>query len=368
MNLTKLQNIAGYPSGKKELIKQFQSTSDIVNAVIEQHELNRSAFKKIAVNFKKGTDYETCQSLWQFVHYNLNYKAEPNLQTVKTLSKILYDGANSKGNDCKHFSCFEAGVLEALNIPYFYRFAAYEGKIPTHVYVVAKLKNGDVILDAVLPYFDSEKNYTYKIDINPLKKKNMPLYRLSGVSTIGSTISTAAHNVKLVALAPGRLAFLELVKYNVFGLGVKFNTAIMKNRKAVEDFWYNMGGKDFGKLLDNAIEGKVKNRILGLDQNSITMSPDYNTGRIGFDPATITAGIATATAILAAAKQLFSMLGINHSDVATTAPQTPPQDTPTQDTPKDTPTTDDSKKPAVSSTMLLVIGAAVIGFILLKKR
>ena len=171
MNVKNLQNIAGYPKGKKELIKQFQNTNDIVEAVMQQHELNRNAFNKIAESFDTGNDYDTCQKIWEFTHYKLNYKAEPELQTVKSLSKILYDGQNNKGNDCKHFSCFEAGILESLQIPFFYRFAAYNGKIPTHVYVVANLSRGEVILDGVLPYFDSEKSYTYKIDINPKKKK-----------------------------------------------------------------------------------------------------------------------------------------------------------------------------------------------------
>jgi hypothetical protein len=361
MNINKLQSIVGVPSGRKELIKQFQNTNDIVNAVIEQHKLNKNAFKKIANSFNKSSDYETCRSIWEFTHYNLNYKAEPDLQTVKTLSKILYDGTNSKGNDCKHFSCFEAGILEALEIPYVYRFAAYEGKIPTHVYVVAKLKSGEVVLDAVLPYFDSEKTYTYKIDINPNKNKNMPLYRLSGVPTIGKTISKAAHNVKLVAFAPGRLAFLDLVKFNVFGLAVKFNTAIMKDRKAVEDFWYNQGGKDFGKLLANAIEGKTKKRIFGLDQNTIDMSPDYMSARVGFDPATITAGIASATAILAAIKGLFNTLGINHSDVATTASAEAPVI-------PETPPTDNKPGASINTTTILLIGAAVVAFMLIKKK
>jgi ferritin len=354
MNLTKLQTIAGYPTGKKELIKQFQNTNDIVKAVIEQHDLNRNAFKKLATHFDRGNDYDTCQAIWEFVHYNLNYKAEPDLQTVKTVSKILFDGSNSKGNDCKHFSCFEAGILEALGIPYFYRFAAYEGKIPTHVYVVANLKRGSVIMDAVLPYFDSEKSYTYKIDINPLKKKDMPLYRLSGVSTIGA-VSEVQHKIRLVTFAAARGAILELTKFNVFNFAVKFNTAIMKDRKKVEDFWYNLGGKDFGKLLNNAIEGKTKKRILGLDQDSTTISPDYNNAKIG----SFSAAVASILPVLPAIINLFISLGIKTDDIKTDQPLPPDQTLPT------TPPTDQPQS-ASNNTLLLIGGAAILAIFLLK--
>jgi ferritin len=355
MNLNKLQSIAGYPNGKKELIKKFQNTNDIVKAVIEQHDLNRNAFKKLATHFDRGNDYDTCQAIWEFVHYNLNYKAEPDLQTVKTVSKILYDGSNSKGNDCKHFSCFEAGILEALGIPYFYRFAAYDGKIPTHVYVVANLKRGSVIMDAVLPYFDSEKSYTYKIDINPLKKKDMPLYRLSGVSTIGA-VSEVQHKIRLVTFAAARGAILELTKFNVFNLAVKFNLAIMKDRKKVEDFWYNVGGKDFGKLLDAAIEGKTKKRILGLDQDSTTVSPDYNTAKIGTPLTFIVALLPALPSIIS----LFMSLNIKHDDINVNQALPPEQKLPT------TPPTNQPQS-ASTNNLLLIGGAAILAIFLLKK-
>jgi hypothetical protein len=160
---------------------------------------------------------------------------------------------------------------------------------------------------------------------------------------------------KLIAIAPGRLAFLELVKYNVFNLGVKMNDAIMKNRPAVEDFWWNLGGKDFGKLLDNAIEGKTKNRIFGMagiDQNNSQLSPDC---KIGFDPATATAAIASATAIIIEVKKLFSQLNIPNNDIS---PNAPYQDEQGNYKPKETPDT---------TKYLLYAGVAFIAYKFLLK-
>ena len=321
MEVNQLLKITGKSLGKMELIKQFHDTNDIINAVLQQHALNKNDAKRVSKSFDGSNEYTICRKLWEFVHYNLNYKAEPETQTVKTLASILGDAAGLKGNDCKHFSGFEASILDALGIKCFYRFAAYSGKIPTHVYVVALIDNKEIIMDACLPYFDTESKYTYKVDINPTakKKENMALYRVSGVNTINGK-NNALHVAKLIALAPGRLGFLELVKYNVFNLGVKMNEAIMKDRPAVEDFWWNLGGKDFGQLLANAIEGKTKNRIFGLagiDQNNTQLSPDC---KIGFDPATATAAIASATAIIVEVKKLFSQLNIPHNDVYQNAP------------------------------------------------
>lgn len=314
MDLKKIQQLAGEPIGKKELIKQFHNTNDIINAVLEQHQLNKKSAGKIAKNFNFDNEFILCRKLWEFTHYNLNYKAEPNTQTVKSISKILVDATNKNGNDCKHFSGFIASILNELGINCFYRFAAYSGKIPTHVYVVAVLQGKEIILDAVTPYFDAETSYTYKIDINPNKKK-MPLYRVSGVSpnVINGRDSKFSHSTKTVLLAPGRLALLELVKYNVLNLAVKINNAIIKDRAKVEDFWYNVGGTDFDKLLNNSIEGKVKNRILGnMDNNTISLSPDY---RIGFEPATATAAIASATPIIIELVKLLKILKIETADI-----------------------------------------------------
>ena len=357
MNVKNLQNIAGYPQGKKELIKQFQNTNDIVEAVMQQHELNRNAFDKIAKSFDTGNDYDTCKKIWEFTHYKLNYKAEPDLQTVKSLSKILYDGQNDKGNDCKHFSCFEAGILESLQIPFFYRFAAYNGKIPTHVYVVANIGKNKIVLDGVLPYFDSEKSYTYKIDINPLKKKkNMPLYRLSGVSTIGR-VSKLVHLAAVVPFNTSRIAFLMLVKFNVFGLGTKVNSAIIKNRTKVEDFWRNFGGLDFDKLLNNSIEGKTKNKILGLDQNSINFSPDYS--RIGV-AGEFAAFVASATPIIIAMTALLKELNVSVADIVNQVNPTPDPGIPDPGTPDPTKMS--------NSTLLMIGAAAVIAFVIFKKK
>lgn len=367
MKIQALQNIVGFPSGKKEILKEFQNTNDIIHAVLEQHQINKNAFTKIAKHFDDSDDYTVCRKLWEFVHYNLNYKAEPNLQTVKSVSKMLYD-ANGKGNDCKHFSGFIAGCLDALDIPFVYRFAAYDGKIPTHVYVVAKCGDQNVICDAVLPYFDSEKSPTYKIDIDPKKKNNMPLVRMSGFAQIGyTTAQKIEHTAAIVGAAASRAAFDALLLLNVHGLATKMQEALNKNSAKVESLWYKFGG-DFNKLKTNVAKGAAKKRILGvpsgIDQNDNTVSPDYS-NKIGFDPVTVSAAITAATPIVVAVIALFKQLNINSNDVSTDL--TDYSGSGYQDY-----TTQYQQQQATTqfagNTLLLLGGAAVIAFLIFKNK
>lgn len=369
MQIRSIQNIVGLPSGRKEIIKEFQSTDDIINAVLEQHELNKPAFKKFAKHFDSKDVYTVCRKLWEFVHYNLNYKAEPNTQSVKSVSKMLMDANTGKGNDCKHFSGFIAGCLDALNIPFVYRFAAYDGKIPTHVYVVAK-HGEDIICDAVLPYFDSEKTPTYKIDINPKKKNNMPLIRMTGFpATIGYTAKEiAAHKIAVAAAAVPRGAFLSLVALNVHGLATKMKQAIAKDSKKVEAFWYKFGG-DFSKLKQTVEKGATKKRILGvqtgIDQSNNTISPDYAQYPQVGSLAAITAFLTSAAPIIIPLIGLLKSMSVPTNDVSADATNF------SGSTEKELATADTNTSTGTgisTNTMLLVGGAALVAFLIFKKK
>jgi len=310
-----LQQVAGYPSGKRELIKQFHSTNDIVNAVIEQHGLNKAAAAKIAKYFEGPTIYKIAQKLWGWAHSHLNYVAEPDTQTVKSFQKILADSLTNKGNDCKHFSGFIGSILDALNIPFVYRFVAFSGNTVTHVYPVITLPGREIVIDACLPYFDSEKAHSYKIDFT-VKKKDMPLYRVSGVNgplldrikaglkNIGTglknnpiqTISNAAASA--VFFQP-RNAFKGLVFLNFYGLANKLAAASQKNYPKVKSWWEKWGGSwnDLANTI-NAGKNKAPLKIPGIGMAAET-----------------TAAIAEAAVIIATVKPVLAELGIDISDI-----------------------------------------------------
>ena len=297
-----------------------QSTNDIIQQVLKQHKSNTIEAKKIAHLFDGGNLYSTCKIIWDFLKYQVPYEVEPSeKQSTKTLSRILYDAINKKGNDCKHYSSFTGAILAALGYDndFVYRFAGYSSyhNTPTHVYCVAHDGDGKIYVDAVINGFDLEKPYKIKID----KKANMSLYKLSGVNDtlildpqvsgifskvkkavtktagkVATPIKAAAKAIKQTAvtttLAIPRNAFLLLIRFNVHG----WATGMQKLSFDQLKWWANLGG-DRTALQKVIKEGAKNKRILGLQDDDVLMPSMVNT--IG-EIVTVTAALATATPII----------------------------------------------------------------------
>ena len=297
-----------------------QSTNDIIQQVLKQHKSNAIEAKKIAHLFDGGNLYSTCKIIWDFLKYQIPYQVEPSeKQSTKTLSRILYDAMNKKGNDCKHYSSFTGAILAALGYDkdFVYRFAGYSSyhNTPTHVYCVARDGDGKIYVDAVINGFDLEKPYKIKID----KKANMSLYSLSGVDDtlildpqvsgvfskvkkavkktagkVATPIKAAAKAIKQTAvtttLAIPRNAFLLLIRFNVHG----WATGMQKLSWDQLKWWADLGG-DRTALQKVIKEGAKNKRILGLKDDDVLMPSMVNT--IG-EIVTVTAALATATPII----------------------------------------------------------------------
>ena len=310
-----------------------QSTNDIINQVLSQHLLNSKEAKKIAYMFDGGNIYDTSKNIWNFLKYEVPYKVEPSdKQTTKTISRMLFDALNGRGNDCKHYAGFTGAILDALGYKNWrYRFAGYSKyiNVPTHVYCYAKDDNGIIYIDAVVNGFDLEKPFVLNININT---KKMSLYKLSGfddepneigglldwgkkklqqakkainqaANFAGEKAKQAANFAKETALkakgllltsslAIPRNAFLLLIRFNVRGWATG-----LKNKTFDQlSWWVNDWGGNRTELL-NAIKQGAKNaRILGVNDDNDLMIPS-SVGAIG-EPVTISAALATATPII----------------------------------------------------------------------
>jgi hypothetical protein len=111
-----------------------------------------------------------------------------------------------------------------------------------------------------------------------------------GVKDVAGNIADAGK--KYVGAAP-RTAFLGLVELNVRNFARRLDLAITNDRQKVKNFWENVIGGDFAKLVSSVNRGKKKNPIL----------PGNN-----FDPTTITAAILAATPIIVAANDLLQKI------------------------------------------------------------
>ena len=120
----------------------------------------------IAWYFQGDTKRETCENVWTYLRNNIAYvKESPQLQTVKTLSRLLL---HDKKGDCKHLSTAAASILNACGVKCKLRMVSFKfyDRQPTHVYCVAQDEKGrDIYIDAVLNKFDSEPSYKHKIDL-----------------------------------------------------------------------------------------------------------------------------------------------------------------------------------------------------------
>ena len=331
-----------------------QTTADIIQQVLQQHELNRNDADKISHLFDYGNVYETSQAIWDFLKYKVKYSVEPgNFQSTKTISRFIYDAMHGTGkNDCKHFANFTGAILDSLGYNFKYRFAGYNkySKNPTHVYVVAYDDlNSEILIDAVISGFDIEKPYKIAIDKKP---KNMALYQLSGVentsvngifdkakkavkkaasvvkktaSTVVQPIKQAAQAVKqgalTVSMAVPRNAFLLLIRFNVHGWATGLSKMNWEKLKWWSD-WFGGNRTDLMK----AIEAGAKNkRILGINYNDYLVPESV--GAIGVEPVTVTSALASATPIIIKVSNLLKeaekvsdkALGIKQSVDNTTA-------------------------------------------------
>jgi len=172
----------------KNIISYDQSTNDIINAILKQHNKSVNEYDKLYYFFDQGNYYDTAKKVFNYLKNNIKYIIEPdNLQTVKSPAAILATGKTT-GSDCKNFSLFFAGIMDAYrrntgeNFDLSFRFASYDGsKTPEHVFVVINPDtNQEVWCDAVLDYFNEKKKPNYFKD---KKIKNMALMALSGINT-----------------------------------------------------------------------------------------------------------------------------------------------------------------------------------------
>ena len=275
----------GRPNGTTSVVVNMHNTSDIIKQMQKAHYDNSAFAKKIAYKFKGSTVKQTCRNIFNWLKDNIEYRVEPaHLQTTKSLQRLVSDGYG----DCKHYSGFFAAILSALNIKHNYRFTSYNNSTtPTHVYVVAyDERNQPIYCDAVLEVFNTEKNYTHKIDKNMLAH----LGSIDSIDSIGRRKSEPRKSspnkdakkakrkerrdkakeklkklpagAKRVSLAPARAAFLSLVLLNVRGFANKLS---MSNPSKLRQKWEKLGG-DYGKLTDAINKGKGKKALLsGMD-------------------------------------------------------------------------------------------------------
>lgn len=225
----------------KSMIVENQTTKDIMQQIIETHKKYQNDYDKISQQFWKGSVKATCKYLFDFLKTNVKYDVEPDYrQSVKSPAAILSTGRYANGgNDCKHYSLFQAGILDSLSrkgykIDWCYRFANYKlfQVMPHHVFVVVKINGVEYWCDPVLNTWNQHKPYINKID------RKMALYSISGIGRTRKRVGAK------IALFPARKAFLLLVRINFKKFAIKLYRRLNSPQRAeLLQKWIQLGGK-----------------------------------------------------------------------------------------------------------------------------
>ena len=282
------------PDGKNRFEYGDAINSDIITVLEKNFPKGVEQTKSFAKQFEADSRIASAKKVWDFLKSHITYvKDSHNAQNIKLPSRFIKDGTG----DCKSYSLTAASLLSNLGIPVSFRYSNYNsdsGRIPTHVYVVAKDEQGrNIIVDGVWKYFNNEKTPHHKFD-HPMKVYTLS-DDVSGIGWFGAHfLKEVAKGVKKVGLAIPRRAFRTYVALNVGGTASKINRTLQRDPGQVKRMWEKMGGQ-FSKLQQSVDKGKKRKRILGLD----------GIGEDGIGIAPVAAGI-----IAAAAPILIAFAGI----------------------------------------------------------
>lgn len=201
--------------GKKKLIKTDQTVSDIVKEVCEAHLYFSDDYDLICTDFVGPDQVQTLKNLFTFLKTNVKYVEEPaESQTTKSPAAILQTGVC----DCKGYSLFIGGVLDALNrlggnYEWGFAFAGYgKKKKVRHVFVWCQIGPDDYWIDPVLSEFN--QRYPQPTFLS-CKVPDMAIHRLSGVGYVledSGPMYANGEAVKQSALIPMESVDQQLIR------------------------------------------------------------------------------------------------------------------------------------------------------------
>ena len=156
---SKAAGVVSTPKYKSETLSTFQSAEEIIKALKRAEYESRDASKALQKYFNESDKKKVAAKVWYFLRNELIYLAEPKSnQTARTINRILHDALNKNATvDCKHYSVFAVGVLNACGVPAWFTFVGQNRNVkkPNHVYASALINGRIYCIDACRKHFDS---------------------------------------------------------------------------------------------------------------------------------------------------------------------------------------------------------------------
>ncbi|MBR6250285.1 MAG: transglutaminase domain-containing protein [Bacteroidales bacterium] len=147
------------------IVKANGSVVDTANIMHQAASADVESVRRLAQSLQRDTLTATLQSIFDFVYTHIQYELDSRFtEQVRRPLRALYD---QKG-DCDCFATLIGSMLEALNIPYKFRIAAYSAGRFQHVYVIVPTTDnvrGYYVVDPVLDKCFDEKPTTKFLDV-----------------------------------------------------------------------------------------------------------------------------------------------------------------------------------------------------------
>lgn len=282
-----------YKGVKIPASKPNADTRDIINALARILPASTKQAEQFTFLKKSGNPIADALTVGRYVQNNFTYIKDGLLE-----QNILTPGALMvlKRGDCKSFALFIAAVLSAWKYKNGLRFAGYNGsQQPTHVYnFILDRQNKMFTFDACLPDLVESPNATILEDMQVNHIAGVPVLNEISTGIYGKAERRARRQerrenrrerreerraegkgvfqqAKKIALAPGRGAFLLILKANFRGLATRLAKAPAEK---LAGFWGKLGG-DKTKLTAAINDGKGKKPLLGMGEGD-DGRPVYN--------------------------------------------------------------------------------------------
>jgi hypothetical protein len=190
---TLIQALGSVPVSRGKVLVEDQTVKDIISAMEDKHAECEKYYDSIYSYFEANSLYDVALGLWNFCKKNFSYDIEGlDDQRVSSPATMLKRGHN----DCKGYSLFIGGVLDAMKRAGLYSFAWVYRYVPSsllsgelgHVFVVINPKTDNIWVDPVMDNFNQHYFYLLKKDNNVARASQVGRlqYGLSGVAALSS--------------------------------------------------------------------------------------------------------------------------------------------------------------------------------------
>jgi hypothetical protein len=397
-----------YIDRKNTVVKNNASTPDIIDALLNAVPIaTKQCIPEIdSMIYKSGDPLIDAESVCRYIRSNVKYKADGfDEQNIQLPGRMFQD---TKQADCKSFSLAFVGMMKALGHDCGFRFASYrENKIPTHVYNFVVCNGKKYTFDACVQNLKESNKHTHIQDMkvqylsapfdyaayaNQLAAKGYSKQKIADLIKAEqgrqeklqefegkpkTLFGKAARLFAKTQFVIPRQAFRLIVSFNARGLATQLDRAVQNNRSKVRQFWEFFGGKFDGgdSLMQSINTGKNKRPLFGAkDENRPIKGLGFYPGNsedsyIGCDPTCIAAGIASATPIIVAAKDLFKASGIKVEDIKSLI--TPKEEADGEKLPDEFPKYDPNASIEFSPSPLMIggiLGGLALVYFLIKKK